>query len=118
MPPASRAGLLLRYAVLRMAPGEDPDARDPRTLRLRIEDGLVAYGYDGATLRRFQAEMYKRFDCGRILGSWRVRAAGTKAILSAVEALGRQHFVHVEIAEAEAEEKAGDTVASKAAGRE
>ena len=48
-----RAGLLLRYAVLGKPPAENPDARDPRTLRLRIEDGLVAYVYDGGTLRRF-----------------------------------------------------------------
>ena len=112
-----RAGLLLRYAVLREPAGEGPDARDPRTLRLRIKDGLVAYGYDGDILRRFQAEMHRRFDCGWNLGSWRVRAAGGGVILSAVEALGREYFAHVETAETEPEE---ETVAAagKAAGRE
>ena len=62
--------------------------------------------------------MYKRFDCGWNLGSWRVRAAGTEAILSAVESLGREYFAHVEIAETEAEEGTGDAVDGKAAGKE
>ena len=112
-----RAGLLLRYAVLREPPGEDPDARDPRTLRLRIEDGQVAYEYDGGTLRRFQAAMYERFDCGWNLGSWRVSAARTGTILSAVECLGREYFTHVETAEMEVEEASNGVGAGKPAGR-
>ena len=97
-----RAGMLLRYAIRRGDPDAGQGGRDSRTLSVRIGGDGIAFGYDpeGGRPHRFLEAMREWFDIGWDRGCWRVRSAKPGAILAAVQVLGREHFMNVEVKEA------------------